>query len=80
MALRRLHLDGKECFSFGLNKSWQAKVEADFLESGACDSITRASALQGQESAELQIEYRKRKAFYENADWDGLEELLVPLP
>lgn len=63
--LMRLHLDGKECFCFGLNKNWQPKTEEDFQQ------------INGIESQELKAEYKKRKAFYENANWDGLEKLMM---
>lgn len=64
--LMRLHLDGKECFCFGLNNDWQPKTEADFQQTSS-----------GHSSRELQVEFRKRQAFYENANWEGLEKLFV---
>lgn len=62
--LMRLHLDGKECFSFGMKKDWTPKTEEDFQGNS-------------QDSQELRVEYKKRKAFYDNANWDGLEKLCV---
>jgi len=60
--LMRLHLDGKECFCFGLDNSWKPKTQEDFLKEGSDD---------------MQLEYKKRKDFYDKADWDGLSNLFV---
>eukprot|EP00931_Biecheleriopsis_adriatica_P021050 TRINITY_DN13886_c0_g1_i1.p1 TRINITY_DN13886_c0_g1~~TRINITY_DN13886_c0_g1_i1.p1 ORF type:complete len:1262 (+),score=289.72 TRINITY_DN13886_c0_g1_i1:34-3819(+) len=60
--LMRLHIDGKQCFSFGLDNDWRPRKEEHFTI---------------EEHPELEMEWKKRKAFYEKTNWDALEHLVM---
>jgi len=62
--LMRMHLDGKESFSFGLDNKWQPRDKKSFWEAE-------------QDDLNLQAEYEKRLNFYQKTDWVALEDLVV---
>ncbi|CAE7242314.1 MAP3K3 [Symbiodinium natans] len=64
--LMRQHLDGRECFSYGLNQDWLPRTQKDFTDDA--DS---------GHNDELQLEWQKRQAFYERTDWEAFENLIV---
>jgi len=64
--LMRQHIDGRECFCFGLNSSWQPRTEEDFKD------------VEGNfKSEEMQVEWQKRQDFYARTDWTSFERLMV---
>jgi len=64
--LMRQHLDGRECFAYGLNQDWLPRSQKDFTDEN--DS---------GHNDELQLEFQKRQEFYEHTDWAAFENLLI---
>ncbi|CAE7241789.1 Ripk4 [Symbiodinium sp. CCMP2592] len=64
--LMRQHLDGRECFAYGLNQDWLPRSQKDFTDEN--DS---------GHNDELQLEWQKRQDFYEHTDWAAFENLLI---